>query len=71
MSDILETIARYAKDYHWLIRSPFTDGGLWVVGLTPKGVTGWNGRPDYEGAGATLEAAIHDAEEKLRHKEIR
>lgn len=44
--------------FHWRICSPFDQEGEWFAGLTPLGVTGWNGRPDYEASAYTLSVAI-------------
>lgn len=43
----LELLDSMASRYHWVIKSPFDEGGDYVVGLTPLGVSGWNGRPDF------------------------
>ncbi len=52
-------MAKFTDKFHWLIRSPFTDEyNYWIAGLTPKGVTGWNGKPDYEAQGETLMEAV-------------
>ncbi len=50
-----------AKGFWWKIVSPFTADSPWSAGFTPQGVTGWNGRPDYEGHGATFELAVCEA----------
>lgn len=44
--------------YHWVIKSPFTRGGEWFAGLTPYGVTGWNGKPDFSATGKTMQEAV-------------
>lgn len=44
--------------FHWRIHSPFQQGDKWFAGLTPLGVTGWNGRPDYEAGANTLPEAL-------------
>jgi hypothetical protein len=56
------TVIEYAMTkYHWLIKSPFTKDGHWFVGLTPLGVTGWNGIPDFVGTGDTMMLAVSKA----------
>lgn len=56
--ELLKVILTYTDKYHWLIKSPFMDGDPWFAGLTLKGVTGWNGVPDYYGSGLTLTEAV-------------
>jgi len=34
------------RGFHWRLTTPFVAGDLYYAGLTPMGVTGWNGRPD-------------------------
>ncbi len=47
--------------FHWRIQTPFQPGEPYFAGFTPHGVTGWNGRPDFQGSGPTPEIAICDA----------
>lgn len=49
-----------AAGYHLRFDSPFQPGDQHQVGLTPHGVTGWNGRPDHYFNG-TMEEAIEKA----------
>jgi hypothetical protein len=49
---------KMAEKYHWIIKSPFIPGEYWYAGLTPLGVTGWNGTPDYEESGKTEMEAV-------------
>lgn len=59
--ELLKLILLVSASHHWLIKSPFTEGDQWWVGLTPKGVTGWNGRPDIYVSAPTLTDAICEA----------
>lgn len=49
---------KMADTYHWLIKSPFTSGASWFAGLTPHGVSGWNGSPDFMAEGSTEMEAV-------------
>lgn len=41
-------LKRMSQLGYWaVLKTPFTDDGSYSCGFTPKGVTGWNGRPDY------------------------
>lgn len=42
----------------WKLSTPFERGLPCWAGLTPHGVTGWNGRPDVEASGADIPLAI-------------
>ena len=53
------------RGYHLSLKSPFSPGGQWHAGFTPHGVTGWNGRPDFAGAGDNAWMAIAAAYDKL------
>jgi hypothetical protein len=44
---------REEAGYWWLVKSPFEDGEPYWAGLTPKGVSGWNGKPDFYCHGPT------------------
>ena len=44
---------REQAGFHWLVKSPFEDGEPYWAGLTPKGVSGWNGKPDFYCSGQT------------------
>ena len=44
--------------WHWRITSPFSPQEPWFAGLTPIGVSGFNGRPDFEAWGSTLGNAV-------------
>ena len=43
---------REQAGFHWLVKSPFQDGEPYWAGLTPKGVSGWNGKPDFYQSGS-------------------
>jgi hypothetical protein len=51
-------LEKMESKYHWVIKSPFEKGDTYMAGLTPLGVTGWNGRPDFIGQADTAPAAI-------------
>ena len=51
-------IERMESKYHWVIKTPFRLGEKYWAGLTPLGVTGWNGKPDYYIEADTLTVAI-------------
>ena len=53
-----EVVEEMNKTYHWRISSPFIPGEPYFAGLTPHGVTGWNGCPDYEMPGDIVSLAI-------------
>lgn len=46
------------RGYYWKIHTPFRQGDPHFAGVTPQGITGWNGRPDFEGSGETMPEAI-------------
>jgi len=48
------------KQYHLTIKTPFDVGEPYFAGATQLGSTGWNGKPDYEVCGATMDDAIHN-----------
>jgi hypothetical protein len=56
-SDFGMVVGRMAETHHWTLKTPFGPGDPAFAGLTPHGVTGWNGRPDAEGSGPSLFAA--------------
>ena len=43
----------YRLGWYYKGHSPFQDGEPFQGGLTPKGATRWNGRPDFRGEGTT------------------
>jgi len=51
-------VEKMKDKYHWVIKSPFEKGDTYMAGLTPLGVTGWNGRPDFMGQADTAPMAI-------------
>ena len=55
MRDVVE---KMNERYHWRLQSPFTAGNLWWAGLTPHGMTGFNGRPDVQRGDASPARAI-------------
>ena len=52
--------AMHGRGWWCRITSPFSakDGDLWGGGLTPHETTGWNGRPDHTGSGASAPEAV-------------
>ena len=51
-------VEKMKDKYHWVIKSPFEKGDTYMAGLTPLGVTGWNGRPDFMAQADTAPMAI-------------
>ena len=57
-------VEKLGTRFHAVIRTPFDPfrpcggGYLYSCGFTPHGVTGWNGRHDFEAMGETLPLAI-------------
>ena len=51
-------VEKLTDRFHWSIRTPFIDGDKYWAGLTPKGVTGWNGVPDFNIDANTAPMAI-------------
>ena len=51
-------IEKLSERFHWRIDSPFDVGDPWLAGVTPLGISGWNGRPDFRASGPTFPAAI-------------
>lgn len=54
--DVLDYMAD--RGYHARVQTPFEPGQPYFCGFTPHGVTGWNGRPDYEAGADSLGLAI-------------
>lgn len=42
------------RGFHWIIKTPFTPDDYYFSGLTPIGVTGWNGKPDFSASGDSI-----------------
>lgn len=57
----VSTSTQLEAGWHLRLCSPFTEGEPWWAGFTPKGITGWNGRPDIEMPGETGPEAISRA----------
>jgi hypothetical protein len=53
-----EVVEKMSQKYHWRIQSPFDVGDEWYAGLTPRSVTGWNGRPDHYAGAPSAPLAI-------------
>jgi hypothetical protein len=52
-------IVEKLQSRYWLdLKSPFEAGEQWQAGFTERGATGWNGKPDFRGAGETAPLAI-------------
>lgn len=47
-----------SKGFYAVMKTPFEVGEPYSCGFTPKGVTGWNGRPDYFAQSNTMPKAI-------------
>lgn len=56
-----ELVGATSDKYHWVIKTPFELNEPFFAGLTPLGITGWNGRPDISGDGDTAPEAISAA----------
>lgn len=69
VANVLRTIISMTDKYHLTIKSPFNRGGKWIVVITPLGVTGWNGRPDFEGQGDELSEAVLNAVKAMEKRE--
>ncbi len=54
----MNAFERVSSRFHLRLNSPFTIGAPWFAGLTPIGMTGWNGLPDFEMPGETAAHAI-------------
>ena len=51
-------VADDAPNGYWCrIETPWRESDPYHVGFTPKGATGWNGRPDYRAAADTMPLA--------------
>jgi len=60
-NDAMQRIDPILNDGWWMsLTSPWRNGDYWFCGLTPKGATGWNGRPDIEASGETAPEAIEN-----------
>lgn len=53
-----QVVERMRERFWVRVRTPFTDGDVYFCEVNPKGVTGWNGRPDFSGEGATMPEAV-------------
>ena len=51
-------VEKLSNEWYWTLRSPFDNTDICHAGLTPKGVTGWNGRPDIEESATVMMIAI-------------
>jgi hypothetical protein len=51
--------------FHLVIKTPFEIGEPYFIAATPLGVTGWNGKPDYEASGGTLDEAVKNLAEAI------
>jgi hypothetical protein len=51
-------VGKLSDRFHAVMKTPFVKGGKHICGFTPLGMTGWNGRPDFEAVEETLEIAI-------------
>jgi hypothetical protein len=51
-------LAKLEERYHVKITTPFEQGEPYFAGASPLGQSGFNGRPDYEAQGVTLQEAV-------------
>lgn len=64
-NDAMQRIDPILNEGWWMsLTSPWRNGDYWFCGLTPKGATGRNGRPDIEASGKTAPEAIENCCEK-------
>jgi hypothetical protein len=54
----LQLMNNLQQRYHLTIRTPFETGEPYFASATQLGFTGWNGKPDYEASGITLDEAV-------------
>jgi hypothetical protein len=54
----LQLINNLQQRHHLTIRTPFEAGEPYFASATQLGFTGWNGKPDYEASGTTLDEAV-------------
>lgn len=50
-------IEKLLDKFHAVVKTPFETGGDFIVGFTPLGMSGWNGRPDFMGTAKTMALA--------------
>lgn len=60
-SDMMQLWERAVEKFSIRLTSPFSPGDKWHGGVTPAGVTGWNGRPDWQASAASGPRAITEA----------
>ena len=53
-----EVVEKLQQQFHLRLNSPFDFGDPYFAGFTPLGVTGFNGRPDFEASAPTAPLAI-------------
>lgn len=53
-----EVVEKLMQRYHWRLSTPFEALDQHYAGLTPLGMTGWNGRPDILAGAVTMPLAI-------------
>lgn len=58
IADAWSLVERMEKTHHARLKTPFFPGEPYFCGVTPHGVTGWNGRPDVYEPGETMPLAI-------------
>lgn len=63
-----EQVAKLEEEYHLRITTPFSKGQPYFAGATPLGVSGFNGRPDYEAQGSTLQEAVFNLIQLIHQK---
>lgn len=58
LATVGKLIEKLMEDYHLKMKTPFEKGSPFYCGITPLGMTGWNGRGDFEAMAPTLPIAI-------------
>jgi len=61
----LQLMNNLQQQYHLTIRTPFEAGEPYFASATQLGFTGWNGKPDYEASGTTLDEAVKNLAETI------
>jgi hypothetical protein len=61
----LQLMNNLQQQYHLTIRTPFEVGEPYFASATQLGFTGWNGKPDYEASGTTLDEAVKNLAEAI------
>ena len=58
VQDAMMVLKRLEETHCITLRTPFVKGDRYFAGANPHGTSGWNGRPDIQASGKTMEEAI-------------